>query len=105
MRNVVWKLEETKPIDGETSTKEWSSTHVEKAAKGNSLWEEGDMFFSPAFVSGYQLKNKQPNGHGEIFLLFFISMDKTLKMKKYIWDFIQGITERCVAFNEIIQTK
>lgn len=33
-----------------------------------------------------------------------MGMGKTLKMKKYIWDFTQGVGEGSVAFNETIQT-
>lgn len=100
----MWKLEGNKPVDGETSTKGWSSTHVEKAAKGNSLSEEGNMLFSPAFVSGYQLKNNQM-GMEKISFYCLYQCIRPWKWKKYVWDFIQGIAEHCVAFNEIIQTR
>lgn len=98
----LWKLEGNKPEGGETYTKVWSSTHVKKAVCRRKVEQLWDLLFSSAFSSN-QLKIKQPIGHGANSLLFSVSVDKSLKIKKYVWDFTQEVGKGCVAFNELFR--
>lgn len=80
--------------------KVWSSTHIKKAVSG---WK-GEQHWDVIFISFcLVIRSKQPIGHGEKSFFFSVLVYKTLKMKKYIWDFTQGVGKGCVAFNELFR--